>query len=219
MTGVQTCALPIYLAKLVYDDVHGLKKNGLSGIVEDCSQRSFFPTGLAFYVYAEALFDLDKSFETLVEEYFSAAFGKDWRLAYDYLSAISENTEFGFLAGEEVRDRHDPAKVPSFEKIIELADAFGATIDAQIEKDVRCQYVHWDLMRWQIKFAKIYAEGAIHLAKGESDEASKSYVKICNELALLVHLRPTVFDHRHMTIAAKRVLSPKKSYSQVLIEE
>ena len=209
----------VYLAKLVYDDVHGLKKNGLSGIVEDCSQRSFFPTGLAFYVYAEALFDLDKSFPTLVEEYFSAAFGKDWRLAYDYLSAISENTEFGFIAGEESRDRFDPAKVPSFEKIIEIADSFGATIDAQIEKDVRCQYVHWDLMRWQIKYAKIYAEGMIHLARGNADEASKSYVKICHELALLFHLRPTVFDHRHMTIAAKRVLSPKKSYSQVLIEE
>jgi hypothetical protein len=74
-------------------------------------------------------------------------------------------------------------------------------------------------MRWQIKYAKLYANGMIHLATGNADEASKSYVRICNELALLFHLRPTVFDHRHMTIAAKRVLSPKKSYSQVLIEE
>jgi hypothetical protein len=106
-----------------------------------------------------------------------------------------------------------------FEKIIKLADEFEDTVKAQLAKDVRCQYVHWDLMRWQTKYAKIYATGMIHLANGNADEASKCYVRVCNELALLGHLRPTAFDHRHMTIAAKRVLSPNKSYSAVLIEE
>ena len=74
-------------------------------------------------------------------------------------------------------------------------------------------------MRWQAKYARLYANGLMQLARGEAEEASKTYAKVCNELALLVHLRPTVFDHRHMAIAAKRVLSPNKSYSEVLIEE
>ena len=208
----------IYLAKLVYDDIHGLKQNSLSGIVEDCSQRSFFPTGLAFYIYGEAMFDLDKSFETLVEEYFSAAFGKDWKLAYDYLASISDNGEFGLIAGEE-GDKQQPEKIPSFEKVIKIVDEFESTVKEQLAKDVRCQYVHWDLLRWHAKYARLYAQGMIHLANGNNDEASKCYVKICNELALLFHLRPTAFDHRHMAIAAKIVLSPKKAYNDVFIDE
>ena len=41
----------LQIAKTIHDDIVGLAKHGLHGIVEDGSQRSFFPTGLAFYVY------------------------------------------------------------------------------------------------------------------------------------------------------------------------
>ena len=51
----------LYLAKLLYDDIQALRKHGLNGIVEDGSQRSFFPTGFAYYVYGETLFDAQVS--------------------------------------------------------------------------------------------------------------------------------------------------------------
>ena len=214
----------IYMAKLVYDDIHGLKKNGLSGIVEDCSQRSFFPTGLAFYVYGEAMFDLDKSFETMVEEYFSAAFGEDWRLAYDYLSDISYTSDFDFVACPSSTrggqpSRYNPSVVPRLEKIYPIVDSFESIINTHLDTPVRCQFVHWDVLKWHKKHVRLFTKGLQYIAVDDKENAGKMYVKLCNEMALLGHLRPTLFDHRHMTIAARRAISPNKRYSEIMIDE
>ena len=214
----------IYIAKLVYDDIHGLSQNGLRGIVEDCSQRSFFPTGLAFYVYGEAMYDLSKPFDKLVEEYFFAAFGQDWKLAYDYLYDISYTSDFDFVACPssvrgETYSRYNPDKAADFDKLYPIVDAFEGVIDEHLDTKVRCQYVHWDVLKWHKKYVKLYAKGLSQIALDDTEGASKTYVKLCNETALLGHLRPTMFDHRHMTIAARRAISPQKRYSEVMIEE
>ena len=66
----------LYIAKVIYDDIRGLHAHGLRGIIEDASQRSFFPNGFAFYVYGETLFDGQVRFEELREDYFSHAYGE-----------------------------------------------------------------------------------------------------------------------------------------------
>jgi DNA segregation ATPase FtsK/SpoIIIE-like protein len=47
----------MFMSKILYDDICALKSQGLSGIIEDGSQRSYFPTGFQFHVYGETLFE------------------------------------------------------------------------------------------------------------------------------------------------------------------
>ena len=69
----------ILLSKVVNSDIKFYCENDINGAIEDGSQRSFFPTGLCFYTYARTLFDSSLSAEEIAEDYFSHAFGKDWR--------------------------------------------------------------------------------------------------------------------------------------------
>ena len=62
-------------ANRVHEDVKAYAQNGFEGIIEDGSQRSFFPNGLSFYVYAQTLFDMSLTFDKLKEDYFRHAYG------------------------------------------------------------------------------------------------------------------------------------------------
>ena len=214
----------IYMAKLVYDDIHGLKQNGLSGIVEDCSQRSFFPTGFAFYVYGESLYDTEKSFETLAEEYFSKAFGADWKQAYDYLSKISELADFGFFAGEnsvdeKISKRYNPGVKGSFERIIPVVDAFMPVIEAHLNEPVRTQYVAWEVLKWHTDYVKLCCEGLEHISTDDKEPARRAFVKLVRKLSPLGIVRPEVYDHAHAMVACRRALSPDKRYNEIFMED
>lgn len=66
----------ISFARRIYEDIDSFAENGFDGIIEDGSQRSFFPSGLSWYVYASKLFDRSLDFDEIVNEYFSIAYGK-----------------------------------------------------------------------------------------------------------------------------------------------
>ena len=79
--------------------------------------------------------------------------------------------------------------------------------------------MHWDVLKWHKIYVRLYTKGLQQIAVDDKEESAKTYVKLCNEMALLGHLRPTMFDHRHMTIAARRAFSPTKRYSEIMIDE
>ncbi len=64
------------LARIIYEDIRNLERIGMSGIVSCQSQRAFWPTGFGPFVMARTLWDDTVSFEDLIKEYFSSAFGQ-----------------------------------------------------------------------------------------------------------------------------------------------
>jgi hypothetical protein len=69
-------------------------KAPFDGIIEDGSQRSAFPNGLAFYTYARTLYDSSLSSDDLIEDYFSHIYGEDWKLFREYLSKLAKAIPF-----------------------------------------------------------------------------------------------------------------------------
>ena len=123
---------------------------------------------------------------------------------------------FGCLIyGVDINVRNDD----TFEKIYPIVDNFETTIDAHLATPVRCQFVHWDVLKWHKTYVRLYTKGLQQIAVDDKENSAKTYAKLCNETALLGHLRPTMFDHRHMTIAARRAISPQKRYSEIMIDE
>ena len=90
----------INIARVVNEDVKAYAKHNIQGIIEDGSQRSFFPNGFAFYCYARTLFDISSSYDDLLEDYFRIAYGERWREFYNYLEKISETIDFKLVEQE-----------------------------------------------------------------------------------------------------------------------
>jgi len=66
-------------ARMLYKDVKAYKINGMKGIIQDGTQRNYYPNTFLLYVYAETLFDTSVDFDTMVEDYYSHAYGEVWR--------------------------------------------------------------------------------------------------------------------------------------------
>ena len=158
-------------ARLIYDDVRGLKRHGLSGIVEDGSQRSFFPSGFCYYVYAETLFDASVSFDALAEDYFSHAYGPDWRKVWDYLDGLSQRMPAAYFEGSLSADEargllYNPAVAEKLDTVREWTEAFRPVLRAHRVQSVRARTVCWRLLAHHADLACRFAEAAAQTARG-----------------------------------------------------
>jgi hypothetical protein len=109
-------------ARQVHTDVRSLNFMGLSGLIEDGSQRSGFPNGFGVYVLAETLMDRDVEFDTLVEDYFSHAYGKDWKQVQTLMEKLSQAFDFHYMEGAKSADPakgdyYNPEHVQSLQKV------------------------------------------------------------------------------------------------------
>ena len=116
----------LYFAKRVYEDVRSLKLMGLLGAVEDGSQRSFFPNGLAMHVYAEALLDDSLTFEAIAQDYLRHSYGENWQQVRAVLQAVSDVCDYAWMEGEASEDptkgkRYAPKRVESLDCLPSLA--------------------------------------------------------------------------------------------------
>jgi len=168
------------IAKVIYDDIVALKDRGLHGIVEDGSQRSFFPTGFAFYVYGETLYDSSRTFEELAEDYFSHAFGENWKKVYEYLGKVGDVLDFAYISGEKSvdltkGDMYNPAMAELAKKIPEINAEFAPVITENLVQPYRAASVSWQLL----EFAQIFFEKVANMiekkAVGEEVEANRAF--------------------------------------------
>ena len=86
------------IAKRIYDDIISYRDLGFDGIVECGSQRSFFPNGLAFYTHARALYDGKVSFDELLDDYYSHAYGENYKKFEKALAALSDALDYEYVS-------------------------------------------------------------------------------------------------------------------------
>ena len=170
----------LYTARRVYEDILSLRTMDLDGYVEDGSQRSFFPNGFAMYIYAETLMNRDCDFDAVLEDYFSHAYGDAWMQVKQCLRQIHDTMAFSFMAGEK---SEDPARgnyyAPQYAKTLDVLDdiAQRELILAQSYRvmPVRVQTVSMGLLRRHAEFVQGVAEFMKLKARGNDEEALKSY--------------------------------------------
>ena len=151
----------LYIARRIYEDIRTLRYMGLDGYVEDGSQRSFFPNGLAIHVYAETLLDRDADFDALVEDYYSHTYGEDWSLAKRYMDSVMDAFDFGYLQGEKpavgkpgsatlspanTTAYYNPEMAPKFAKVKEIAASGRLLAQNHLAMPTRPQTVSWRLL-------------------------------------------------------------------------
>ena len=168
----------LHIARIINEDVKSYKSLGINGIIEDGSQRSFFPTGLAFYSYARSLYDASLKADEIIEDYFSHVFGDDWKEFYDYLKKLSEAMPFSILTLGRYGERHnsliDDQKARLFSAVKDIVKEGQDLIKSHYNSDVRVQTVTMRLLEKHAEYCEGLAEVLVERAKGN--------VKVAKEL-------------------------------------
>jgi len=192
MTGLE-------MSRRVYDDVHIYKENGIDGIIEDATPRPFFPNGFVFYTYARALYDGSLSYEEIMEDYFSHAYGEDWRLFRDYLARILDALPYDFFSRDCASKRknvyRDTERAKKIASIREITKEGRALIEAHFNHEerartvaVRLLYMHADLCDMVADFMEAKALGDEERANELFEHARLTFGRGCREYH-------TYFDH------------------------
>ena len=174
------------ISKRLFEDIKLYRERGLDGIIQCGTQRSFFPNGFLFFVHARALFDSDVSFEELTEDYFSHAYGEDWREFYGYLSSLSDALPFNFFTRaryhENIRNDERAAELDKFPALVGRGREL---IARHYNMPYRVQTVSIRVLEYYSRYAELVAAIAAAKARGLSDEAERRFNLFVREYSAL----------------------------------
>lgn len=161
----------VKLARVVSGDVKQLKELGLDGYISCQELRAGLPNFFPNYVLGRTLMDASAGVNELLEEYFSAAYGEDWPVAADYLSALSALSDTDYVNGKG--GRVNPAIAGSMEAIRELCLDFAPTLDAHRDAGGWAT-PFWEVLDFHRDYVLKLARALRCLARGEEQAAAES---------------------------------------------
>ena len=168
-------------AKVVYTDIINYKKNGLNGLINDCSQRSFWPNGFAFFLYGQVQFDTSLKFEDLLEDYFSHAYGEDWKEIVRILEKIGKAIDVKYVTGLRSADlkiekRYNPAVAEELRQMPAIAEEAKEFLEAHKNMPMRAQTVAYKLMRLYMEYCVGLSKCLIAKCFGAGAEAREMFM-------------------------------------------
>ena len=190
----------IEFSRRINEDVKVYKENNIVGIIEDGSQRSFFPTGLAFYTYARTLYDTSLSAEEIAKDYFDTAFAEASDQFYAYLEKLGDAFDFYYLirnrsADINISPFYNPQRAAVLREFDQIEEEGRALIQKYYNFPHRLGTVSVRLLEKHLDFAVDLAKVIAEKAVGNDDEAAKILnefrIKFGKEEALI----EKYFDH------------------------
>lgn len=186
-------------ARLINTDVKLYKENDVNGIIQDGSQRSFFPHGLSFYTYARTLFDTSLTYEEIEEDYLSHIYGKNWKQFRDYLQKIYECLPFEFFSRDEVvkteKGHHDPERAKKIAEIREITKEGRKLIEENYRSEYRVQTMALKMLSFHADFCDMISDWMSTKANGNIDKANELYEFARDELGKKEAEFERYYDH------------------------
>lgn len=187
------------ISRRIAEDIKALAITGFHGIMSDQTQRSFFPTGLPVSIIGEFLFDTAIETESFIDDYFKDSFGKDWKLAKDYLEALSSRFDIGALSQNTSIVAQDTgaddkgakkASIIGNEKIGQqiaavptIVDAFSDTVAKNCTLSDPCHAESWRILSFHGEYCKRLTPIYVALSKNDTALAQKYLADIIDYLS------------------------------------
>ena len=209
-------ATGLRFAELICEDVKGYHAHGFGGVIEDGSQRSFFPNGLPFYTYAQTLFDTSLSFDDIKEDYMSHAYGEDWREVERFMRKLIGLMDHKFFAGEATADArvgayYNPAMGEKLRGVSEVIEEFRPFVEAHKNMPYRAQTVAYRLLDYFLEYAEGYARFMTVKSFGAAKEAKDMCFKFLDKFGRHELAIERYYDQRNFGAAMDwRVLKSKE---------
>ncbi len=206
-------------ARRLYEDVLSYRDNGFKGIIQDGSQRSFFPNGLCYYVYASTLFDTGVDFDALVEDYMRHAYGPQWEIAFNYLKAIDTHMPQSYLAfNRTFGGTRGNYYVAQMEKPLLEVEAITRQLEEDLKEHhtspVRVQTVATRLLLRHAQFCRGYAKAMALKCVGKDEEAETYAMGFLDEFGKYEIEIERYYDHMMVHHALDPVFTSRKQLEQ-----
>ncbi len=206
----------IKIAKVIHEDVKAYLKHDIQGIIQDCSQRSFFPNGFAFYCYARTMFDSSLSYDELLEDYFKIAYGDNWRDFYAYFEEIATAIDFKLLEQERSTD-YAISRFYNLEYAERLRNVREVT--AKGLKLIRENYNHpyriatfsVRLLEMHAEYCNLFADAMMFKARGMDQSAWDKFNVLCSTVGKYEYQFRLVYDHGLAMNSLKNNIFAKKT--------
>jgi len=208
-------------SKVIYDDVRGYKANGFGGLIEDGSQRSYFPNGFNYYVYASTLFDTEVDYEELKRDYFTHAYAEIADDVIEYLTAISKAFDIEYLmvrassADTAKLNFYRPEHVPSLLSVHEITAKIAPILEAHKNMPYRAQTVAVRLLQKHLEYCDSLADIWALKAQGKDHEAIDAYNAFIEHFGKYEPEIQTYFDQCLFNYSMSRlIVKPSTFYSE-----
>ena len=206
-------------AKRLYEDVRSYRANGFRGIIQDGSQRSFFPNGLNYYVYSTALFDSSVDFDGLVQDYCRHAYGQAAEIALDYLKAIDTHLPQTYLEAQHSIHR-DTGKYyrPEMEECLlateQICQEFANKLAAFKNMPYRVQTVAVRLLIDHTAYCQGIAKALALKCVGKDEEAKEVFTVFAREFGMHEQAIERYYDHTIAVQALNEIFNAKGRLQQ-----
>ena len=198
-------------AKRIYEDIDSFVANGFDGIIEDGSQRSYFPNGLSWFVYANKLFDLSVDFDELVEDYFSHAYGSIWKEVLAYFEKLDTHFPQSYIeqkhSVKNQKESKDLAVAELFRKVDGICDELDRLLLENKNMPMRAQTVAVRLLLRYTQYCRGIAKSLKLRAFGLDLEAKKDFSAFAREFGAYEQEMEAYYDHHMMCGAMKPLFS------------
>lgn len=164
----------INTAKLINKDIKCYDRLTLNGLISCQIQRIFMPTNLPMYVMAKTLWNQNLTFEEIEEDYYSHAFGKDYKIALEYSHKIAEYFNPKYLIPKI--DKSEEAATSFRECIAFISLASQYLEDLHFNNTLNTNlYFTWEMLYQYCKLTKVFAKTILSYIKENKEQFDIHY--------------------------------------------
>jgi len=197
-------------AKRLYEDVLSYRDNGLAGMIQDGSQRCFFPNGLSFYVYASTLFDTTLKLDALVDDYLRHAYGEAAHKVKAFFEKVEALMPHAYVEARHSQNRDNsryfsPEMARSLQAVVPLTEEFAAELAAYKNMPYRVQTVSVRLLLRYLEYLRGFAECLCLKAEGKDEAAREKAGIFWNDFGKYELELDRYYDHCLMVMAQKAI--------------
>ena len=211
------------LAKRIIEDVLAYKAAGINGVIEDGSQRSYFPNGFAFYAYARILYDNSLSYERIAEEYFSAAYGDGWRAVLDYLERLATELDQKYVEGErsanpEISNYYNPDYLGNAQRAEKILTEGETIVKAHYDNPERMRTASYRMLEYHVRYCRHFLNVLTNKAVGNDEAALLAHDELARDMGSLEPRIELYYDHLIFCSMLKRIIQmhPTKKPNETL---
>ena len=205
-------------AKRICEDIVSYRENNFNGLIEDGSQRCFFPNGFSFYCYAQKLFDTSVTYEELEEDYFKHAYGEGWQLALDYLKAVDEHMPQTYMEAKHTSRIPNNFYKPEMEEkllsLVPVAKEFAEKLDGYKNMPIRVQTVAMRLLKLHAEYVQGLAQAMALKSLGKDAEAKDAALSFFADFGKNEVAWERYYDHMLMVHAMNVIFNSKSTMDQ-----
>ncbi len=206
------------MAKRVFEDVVSYRDNNFNGLIQDCSQRCFFPNGFSFYCYAAKLFDSSVDFEDLKKDYFTHAYGDQWETVLAYLEEVDKRMPQTYMEAKHTARVKSNFFKPEMEQtllsMVPVSQEYEEKFAQHKNMPHRVQTVAMRLMHRHAQYTQGLAKVMAIKCVGKDAEAKEAADKFFDEFGRYELEMERYYDHMLMCHAMHVIFNTKAEYAQ-----